>query len=144
MHLYQTVWHNTVFGWVTHCGEFPKVTTNWITMCRDSVHRCPPLVTPTIDCANWIIEPIVSTYQRYLISSGASLLIQSHPLVQCSMVFLIFTNAFVAVIDFFFFFACCIPQREFAPRQTRVSFSLRIVWTGGALLHLSCCRRALL
>lgn len=73
-------------------------------MCKDNVHRCPPLVTRTIDCANWIMEPIALTYRRYLISSGAPLLIQSHPPVQCSMILLVFTNVFVAVIDFFFFF----------------------------------------
>lgn len=131
------------YTWYLPCCEFPKVTTNWITVCKDSVHRCPPLVTRTIDCANWIMEPIAATYRRYLISSGAPLLIQSHPSVQCSMILLVFTNVFVAVIDFFFF-SCCIPWREFALRPTRVSFSLCIVWTGGALLHLSCCRRALI
>lgn len=90
------------YTWYLPCCEFPKVTTNWITVCKDSVHRCPPLVTRTIDCANWIMEPIASTYRRYLISSGAPLLIQSHPSVQCSMILLVFTNVFVAVIDFFF------------------------------------------
>lgn len=73
-------------------------------MCKDSVHRCPPLVTRRIDCANWIMEPIASTYRGYLISSGAPLLIQSHPPVQCSVALLIFTNVFVTVIDFFFSF----------------------------------------
>lgn len=49
------------------------------------------------------MEAIASTDGRYLISSVAPLLIQSHPPVQCSMILLIFTNVFVAVIDFRFF-----------------------------------------
>lgn len=73
-------------------------------MRKDSVHRCPPLVTRTIDCANWIMEPIASTYQDVSHFKWGPLLIQSHPSVQCSMILLIFTNAFVAVIDFFFSF----------------------------------------
>lgn len=71
---------------------------------KDSVHRCPPLETQTINSANWIMEPIASTYRRYLISSGALLLIQSHLPVLCSMILLILTNVFVAAIDFIYLF----------------------------------------
>lgn len=89
------------------------------------------------------MEAIASTDGRYLISSVAPLLIQSHPPVQCSMILLIFTNVFVAVIDFRFFRVVFHKENSLLA-ETRVSFSLCIVRTGGALLHLSCAAAELL
>lgn len=48
------------------------------------------------------MEPIASTYREVSHSKRGPLLIQTHPSVQRSMILLIFTNVFVAVIDFFF------------------------------------------
>lgn len=89
------------------------------------------------------MEAIASTDGRYLISSVAPLLIQSHLPVQCSMILLIFTNVFVAVIDFRFFRVAFHKENSFLA-ETRVSFSLSIVRTGGTLLHLSCAAAELL
>lgn len=112
------------YTWYRHCCEFLKVTTNWIAVCKDSVHRCPSLVTRTIDCANWIMEPTASTYRRYLISSGAPLLIQSHPPVQCSMSLLILTNVFVAAIYLFIYFVLYSTKRIRSAPNPSFIFSL--------------------
>lgn len=111
---------------------------NWITMCEGSVRRCPPLITQTIGCGNWIMESIASTYQEVSHSKRGPLLIQSHPSVQRSMILLIFTNVFVAVIDFFP--ACVVSHKENSLRSEPEFHFLSTLYETAALCSI--CRVA--
>lgn len=105
-------------------------------MCEGSVRRCPQLITRTIGCGNWIMEPIASTYREVSHSKRGPLLIQTHPSVQRSMILLIFTNVFVAVIDFFF--PACVVSHKKNPLRSEPEFHFLLTLYGTAALCSIC------
>lgn len=58
------------------------------------------------------MEPIAPTYREVSHSERGPLLIRTHPSVRRSMILLIFTNVFVALIDFSLFFPACVVSRS--------------------------------
>lgn len=84
------------------------------------------------------MEPIASTYREVSHSKWGPLLIQTHPSVQRSMILLILTNVFVALIDFFP--ACVVSHKENSLRSEPEFHFLLTLYETAALCSI--CRVA--